>query len=159
MAALCLFFSPPALVEAIVEPLAGVCFCASSCGTCCFLQRVLPQVTLRRLRNLSGSSCLSCSCGGAMSVGFAVSLVWRLVFYLMQCSSSDACGFARLTLPQVTLRDFCLFWPRLPDQLLRCWRRLGCHPYLVFSVLLLHRLACQGLLDSAPCDRELPWWL
>ena len=64
----------------IVEPLACVCFCASSCGTCCFPQRVLPQVTLRRLRNLSSSSCLSCSCGGAMSVGFAVSLVWGAWF-------------------------------------------------------------------------------
>ena len=63
---------------------------ASSCG---FPQRVLPQVTLRGLRNLSGSSCLSCSCGGAMFVGFAVSLVLRLVFYLVSCSSSLACGW------------------------------------------------------------------
>ena len=54
------------------------CFCVSSCGACGFPRRVLPQVTLRGLRNLSGSSCLSCSCGGAM--------------YLVPCSSSGACG-------------------------------------------------------------------
>ena len=34
---------------AVVEPLAGVCFCASSCG---FPRRVLPQVTLRGFRYL-----------------------------------------------------------------------------------------------------------
>ena len=65
---------------------------------CLFLRRlrVLPQVTLRGLRNLSGSSSLSCSCGGAMFVGFAVSLVRRLVFYLVPCSSSGACGLRSL---------------------------------------------------------------
>ena len=42
---------------------------------CLFLRRVLPQVTL---------SCLSCSCSGAMFVGFAVSLEHRLVFYLVR---------------------------------------------------------------------------
>ena len=82
---------------------------AFSCGACGFPQHVLPQVTLRGLRNLSGSSCLSCSCGGAMYVGFAVSLVRRFVFNLVPCSSSGACGFAQLTLPQVALRGFCLF--------------------------------------------------
>ena len=56
----------------------------------------LPQVTLRGLRNLSGSSGLPCSCGGAMFVGFAVSLVHRLVFYLVPCSSSGACGLRSL---------------------------------------------------------------
>ena len=59
-------------------PIAGVCFCASSCGTCGFPRRVLPQVTLRGSRNLSGSFWLSCSCRGAVSVGFAVSFVPRL---------------------------------------------------------------------------------
>ena len=44
-----------------------------------------------------------------MLVGFVVSLVRRLVFYLVPCSSSGACGFAQLTLPQVALRGFCLF--------------------------------------------------
>ena len=82
----------------------------SSSEACGFTQHVLPQVTLRGLHNLSGSSWLSCSCGGAMYVGFAVSLVIRLVFNLVPCSSSVACGFAQLTLPQVALRGFCLFW-------------------------------------------------
>ena len=68
------------------------CFCASSCCACRFPRRVLPQVTLKGLSNLSGSSCLSCSCGGALFVGFAVSLVRSLVFYLVPCSSSGACG-------------------------------------------------------------------
>ena len=68
----------------------------SSSRACGFPQHVLLQVTLRGLRNLSGSSCLSCSCGGAMYVGFAVSLVRRLVFNLVPCSSSGACGFAQL---------------------------------------------------------------
>ena len=45
------------------------CFCASSCSANGFPRRVLPQVTLRGFRNLSGSSCLSCSCGGALLWG------------------------------------------------------------------------------------------
>ena len=68
----------------------------SSSGACGFPQHVLPQVTLRGLRNLSGSGCLSCSCGGTMYVGFTASLVRRLVFNLVPCSSSGACGFAQL---------------------------------------------------------------
>ena len=95
-----------------------VCFCVASCGACGFPRRVLPQVTLRGLRNLSGSRCLSCSCGGALSGGFAVSAL-----------------------------------------LLRWWRRLGCRPSLVVSVLLLHPLACRCSLGSAPCDTVLPLWL
>ena len=65
---------------------------------CLFLRRLwfsaaCPAAdSLRGLRNLSGSSCLSCSCGGAMFVGFAVSFMRRLVFYLVPCSSSGACG-------------------------------------------------------------------
>ena len=51
------------------------CFCASSCG---FLRRVLPQVTLRGFCNLSGSSCLSCSCGGALLLGWRC--LWGLGF-------------------------------------------------------------------------------
>ena len=43
--------------------------------------------------------------------------------------------------------------------LLRWWRRLGCRPSLVVSVLLLYRLACRCSLDSAPCDTVLPLWL
>ena len=42
----------------------------------------------------------------------------------------------------------------MPGLLLRRWLRLGCNPPLVFSVLLLRRLACWGALDSSPCVRE-----
>ena len=44
------------------------------------------------------------------------------------------------------------FWPRLPALLLHWWRRLGCRPSLVISVLL-HQLACRCSLGSAPCDK------
>ena len=47
----------------------------------------------------------------------------------------------------------------MPGLLLRWWLRLGCNPYLVFSVLLLRRLTCCGSLGSAPWVRELPWGL
>ena len=94
-----------------------------------------------------------------MSVGFAVSLVRRLVFHRVPCSSSGAYGFGQLPLPQVALRGFCLLCHRMPGLLLRWWLRLGCNPSLVFSVLLLCQLACWGSLGSAPCVRELPWGL
>ena len=85
-------------------PLAGFCLSASSCGACGFPRRVLPQVTLRGLRNLSGSSCLSCSGGGAMFVGFVVSLVRHWVFYLVSCSSSGSCGLRCLPCRRLPLR-------------------------------------------------------
>ena len=47
----------------------------------------------------------------------------------------------------------------MPGLLLRWWCRLGCNPSLVFSVLLLRRLACRRSLGSATCVRELPWGL
>ena len=144
---------------AVVEPLAGVCFCSSSCGACGLSLVFLPQVTLRGYANFSGSSCLSCSCGGALSVGFAVSLVRHLVFHLVPCSSSGACGFGQLPLPKVALWGLCLFCHCIPGLLLRWWLRLGCRPSLVFSVFLLRRLACWGSLGSAPCVRVLPWGL
>ena len=133
---------------AVVEPLAGVCFCASSCG---LSAAFLPQLPLGGYANFSGSSCLSCTCGGTLSVGFAGSLVRRLVFHLVPCSSSGACGFGQLPLPQVALWGLCLFCHRIPGLLLRWWLRLGCSSSLVFSVLLLRRLGfarfctlCQG---------------
>ena len=66
--------------------------------------------------------------------------------------------FAQLPLPQVTLGGgvFCFFCHRVPDLLLLWWRRLGGTPSLIFSVLLLCRLACRSLLGSAPCVRQLP---
>ena len=147
-------FSPP-----------GCCWATGwSLLLCLFLRclRSFCSVSCRRLplggyANFSGSSCLSCSCGGALSVGFAVSLVRLLVFHLVPCSSSGACGFGQLPLSQVALRGLCLFCHRMPGLLLRWWLRLGYNPSLVFSVLLLRRLACWGSLGSAPCVREHPW--
>ena len=51
------------------------------------LQRSCRRLPLWGYANFSGSSCLSCSCGGVLSVGFTVSLVRRLVFHLVPCSS------------------------------------------------------------------------
>ena len=87
----------------------GCCWATDCCLLLClFLRRwrSFRSVSCRRLplrgyANFSGSSCLSCSCGGALSLGFAVSLVWRLVFHLVRCFSSWACGFGQLPLPQV----------------------------------------------------------
>ena len=137
-----------------VEPLAGVCFCASSCGACGFPRRVLPQVTLRGLRNLSGSRCLSCSCGGAMSVGFVVSLVRRLFSALCHALPTAPVVLRSSPYHRLPFGVSAFFWPRLPDLLLSWWRRLGCRPSLVFSVLLLHRLACRCSLGSAPCEHH-----
>ena len=64
------------------------------------------RLPLRGYANFSGSSCLSCSCGGALFLGFAVSLVRRLVFHLVRCFSSGACGFGQLPLPQVACLRF-----------------------------------------------------
>ena len=63
--------------------------------------------------------------------------------------------FAQLTLQLVPLGIFCLFCHRVPVLLLPWWRRLVGIPSLLFSVLLLLRLACRGSLGSAPCVRVL----
>ena len=139
--------------------LAGVCFCASSCGACGFPRRVLLQVTLRGLRNLSGSRCLSCSCGGAMSVGFAMSLVRRLFSTLCRALPPEPAVLCSSPYRRLPFGVSAFFWPRLPALLLCWWCRLGCRPSLMFSVLLLCRLACQCSLGSATCDRVLPLWL
>ena len=114
--------------------------------------------SLWRLLYLCSSSCLSCSCDGAMSLGFEVSFVRRLV---LPCAVLffRLLRFAQLPLPPVPLGSFYPFWPRLPVLLLRWWHELGCHPSLVFSGLLLLRPSCRGSLGSAPCVRVLPLWL
>ena len=113
---------------------------------------------LWRLLYISGSSCLSCSCGGAMSVGFEVSFVQSLV---LPCAVFfiQLLRFALLLLPPVTLGSFYPFWPRLPVLQLRWWCELGCHPSLVFSGLHPLRPSCRCSLGSAPCVRVLPLWL
>ena len=126
--------------EAIVVPLAGVCLCASSCGACGFPWRVLPQVTLRELCNLSGSSCLSCSCGGAMFEGF--SLLCQLFLRVLR--------LALRPLPQVALGGFCPFSDTVcltyccaggvswSATLLFCYRCLSCTGWLAGVRWVLH---------------------
>ena len=113
------------------------CFCASSCSSCGCPRRFLPQVPLAGFRNPSGFSCLSCSCGGDLLLGL-MSLVRRLVFYLVPCSSSGACGLRRLP-----LGVFCLFCHRVPDLLLRWWRRSGRLPF-----------PCVSCASPAPADLQ-----
>ena len=61
------------------------CFCASSCGACGFPGRVLPQITLRGFRNFSGSSCLNCSCRGALWLGLRC--LWCAAWLSTLCSA------------------------------------------------------------------------
>ena len=58
-------------------------FWASSWGACGFPRRVLPQVTLRGFRNLSGSSCLSCSSGRALLLGWRC--LWCTTWFSTLC--------------------------------------------------------------------------
>ena len=131
-------------------------FCASSCGADGFPRLVLPQVTLRGFRNLSGSSCLSCSCGGALLWG--LQCFWCAAWFSTLCRALPPGPAVCAAYPAAGYPwgVFCLFCHRVPDLLLLWWRRLGGNPSLILSVLLLHRLACRGLLGSAPCVRELP---
>ena len=76
---------------------------------------------LWRLLYLSGSSCLSCSCGGALSAGFEASF---LQCWVLLCA---VLFFWLLRFAPVTLGSFYPFWPRLPALLLRWWCELGCH--------------------------------
>ena len=131
-------------------------FCASSWGACGFPRRVLPLVTLSGFRNLSGSSWLVCSCSGDLLLSWRC--LWCATWFSTLCralplgpaicAASPAAGYS--------WGVFFLFCHRVPDLLLLWWRRLGGNPSLIFSVLLLRRLACRGLLGSAPCVRELP---
>ena len=66
----CVFFLSCSARGRLLLSLFWCCFCPSSCGACGFPRRVLPQVTLWEFRNLSCSSCLSCSCSGALLLGF-----------------------------------------------------------------------------------------
>ena len=132
------------------------CFCASSCGTGGFPRRLLPRVTLRGFRNLSGSSCLSCSCGGALLWGLRC--LWCAAWFSTLCRALPPGPAVCAAYPAVSYPwgVFCLFCHQVPNLLLIWWRRLGGSPSLILSVLLLRRLACRCLLGSAPCVRELP---
>ena len=132
-------------------------FCASSCGACGFPRRVLLQVPFGGYSTfLAQDACpapaVELSLWGLryLSCGACLALCRALLPAPEVCAAS---------LPPITLKGFCPFWPRLPALLLHWWRELGCHPALVFSGLLLHRLACRCSLGSAPCVRVLPLWL
>ena len=65
-------------------------------------------------------------------VGLAVSLVHYLVFSLVPCSSSGACGLRNCPCRSLPLGVFCLFCHQVPDLLLLWWRGLGGNPSLIF---------------------------
>ena len=108
------------------------CFCTYSCGAGGFPLRVLPQVTLRGFRNLSGSSCLSCSCGGALLWG--LQCLWCAAWFSTLCRAlppgpAVCAAYPTAGYPWGVL---CLFCHRVPDLLLLWWRRLGGNPSLIF---------------------------
>ena len=80
----------------------------------------------------------------------------RLVLYLVPCSSSGACSLC-------SLPCFRFPWGFFAFSVTGClpfcfpggigW--VSALPSLLFSVLLLLRLACRGSLGSAPCVRVL----
>ena len=73
----------------------------------------------------------------------------------MPCSSSGACSLRCLPCSRFPWGFSAFFCHRVPVLLLPWWRRLAGNPSLLFSVLLLLRLACRGSLGSAPCVRVL----
>ena len=149
-------FSPPAR--------RGVGYCCASSGVAFVPLPAAPVVfhgvSCRRLPFGGSATFLAPVAGPAPAVelccGVCGVLVRRLVFYLVPCSSSGACGWRSLPCRRLPLGVFCLFCHRVPDLLLLWWRRLGGNPSLILSVLLLRRMACRGLLGSAPWVRELP---
>ena len=125
-----------------------VSFCASSCGACGFPQHVLPRVPFGGYLTFLAQDAFPapavelCLWGlRYLSCGACLALCRALLPPPVVCAAS---------LPPVTLKGFCPFWPRLPALLLHWWRVLGCHPALVFSGVLLHRLPCRCSLDLRP---------
>ena len=97
-----LFLSSCSVWGRLLLRLFWCCFCSSSCGAGGFPRRVLPQVTLRGFRNLSGSSCLSYSCSGALLWGLRC--LWCAAWFSTLCRAlppGPAVGAA--SVPQVTL--------------------------------------------------------
>ena len=117
-------------------------------------------VSCRRLPFWGYATCLApdaCSAPAVeLSIGFAVSLVRRLFSALCRALPLAPAVLRSSPYRWLPFGVSTFFWPRLPALLLRWWRRLGCRPSLLFSVLLLRQLACQCSLGSATCDRVLP---
>ena len=139
--ALCLPFSScSALGRHLWSLLRGIFFCASSCGACGFPLRTLLQVPLWgfRISFLPPSAC-------------PVPEVGICLWCFEPCSSYGTCGFTQLNLPQVPLWGFLLLF---------CFCLPGCSSggvvwaaafSMVFSVLLLCRLACHCLVFCTLC--------
>ena len=125
-----------------MEFLAGVFFCASSCYAYGCPRRALPRVTLRGLRIFSGSICLSCSCGGAVSVVFALSLVQHMFSVLslaLPMAPAGLCSSPYHWLPFRVSASFLL----LPAGCCSGGVGWAAAFSLVFSVLLLRRMSCR----------------
>ena len=89
-------------------------------------------------------------------MGFAVSLVRRL-FSAWCCALPSAPAVCAAPPTAGDPSGFLPFYGRVCLPCCCCAGGVGwsCHPSLVFSVLLLHRLACRCSLGSAPCVRVL----
>ena len=108
---------------------------------------VPAQLTLSGFCNLSGSSLLAYSCGGALLLGWRC-LVRRLVLYLVPCYSSGACSLRRFpwgfsAFSVTGCLSFC------------CPGGVGWAATLPFSFSVLLLLADRGSLGPAPCIRVL----
>ena len=120
-------------------------------------QLPFPLLTLNRFCNLSGSSLLVYSCGGALLLGWRC--LWCVAWFSTMCRALPPGPAACAAYPAAgSLGDFqvtgCLSFCFPGDV---GWA--SALPF--FSVLLLLRLACRGSLGSAPCVRvlQLGWCL
>ena len=127
---------------------------------CCWVGGVLVHhlvfylvpalLTLSGFRNLSGSSLLAYSCGGALLLGWRC--LWCVAWFSTLCCALPPGPAVCAACPAAgSLGEFL---PFLSPGACPC-RRLGSNPSLLFSVLLLLQLACRGSLGSAPCVRVL----
>ena len=138
----CVFFLSSCLVWGrLLLSLFWCGFCASSWGACGFPRRVLPLVPPSRVPQPFWLQLAGLLLQWRLVVGLAVSLGHHLVFYLVPCSSSGACGLHSFPCRSLPLRVFCLFCHQVPDQLLLWWRRLGGNPSLIFLCF-----SCAGWL-------------
>ena len=151
-------FSPPA------ECGVGCCWVTACCLLLClFLRRwrsfrsvSCGRLPLRGYANFSGSSCLSCFCGGALSLGFAVSGAalgfppCAVLFFrgLRFWAASPAAGGLPVDSATVCLACLCaggLGWAATLPLCSQCFSCAG-WPVGVRWV-------------SSPCVWELSWWL
>ena len=117
-------------------------------------QLPLPLLTLSGFCNLSGFSLLVYSCGGTLLLGWRC--LWCVAWFSTLCRALPLGPAVCSAYPAAgSLGDFLPFLTPGACPLLPWWHSLGISPSLLFSVLLLLRLACRGSLGSAPCVRVL----